>query len=112
MRVILREGAQRQFVAAITQCELLFGRRVASHFYEMVEHSISLLAVNPRMGERELLLEDRQIKYRSLLVHKHFKVVYYIDEMEDAVYIVALWDVRREPREQAGDMKENTDNMK
>jgi hypothetical protein len=58
--------------------------------------------LNPLLGKREFLLEDRRDHvYRSLLVHKHFKVVYYIDES----YIVALWDVRREPREQAGDMK-------
>lgn len=34
---------------------------------------------------------------RTLLVHKLFKLVYYVDEKKSVLYIVSLWDVRRDP---------------
>lgn len=54
-----------------------------------------LLAANPYMGKEEPLLEKRRRPYRSLVLDELHKVIYYIDA--DAVYIVDLWDVRRNP---------------
>ena len=113
MKIIWKERAKDSARQAFVYCRLKFGKRIMLQFKDRLFHQTDLLSLNPLLGKRDFLLEDRRDHvYRSLLVHKHFKVVYYIDESEDTVYIVALWDVRREPREQAGDMRENMDNMK
>lgn len=38
----------------------------------------------------------RQI-YRSLVVHEHYKLIYYVDQKKELINIVAFWDTRREP---------------
>ena len=61
-----------------------------------------LLAANPRLGIAEPLLAGRKREYRSIVVHKLFKLVYYVKD--ETVYIAALWDTRREPRTQADNL--------
>ena len=75
-----------------------FGKRVARAFYNSVKRYNNYFASNPYMGPREELLLGREIEYHSFVVHKHFKIVYYVDEREKCVYIVDMWDVRREPK--------------
>ena len=59
---------------------------------------IPLLASNPYMGKIEPLLINRKgHEYRSLVIHEHFKLIYYIDLSQNILYIVDLWDTRREP---------------
>ena len=50
-------------------------------------------------GERT----GRKREYRSIVVHKLFKLVYYVKD--DILHIAALWDTRREPVTQAGTTK-------
>lgn len=95
--VVWRKRAERQLEIASTQGYKLFGERVAGKFYWQTKRQAHLLASHPHLGAIEALLEDRQRAYRSLVVHEHFKLVYYIDEKKDILYIVALWDTRREP---------------
>ena len=61
-----------------------------------------LLAANPRLGITEPLLAGRKREYRSIVVHKLFKLVYYVKD--ETLYIAALWDTRREPRAQADNL--------
>ena len=92
--VIWRKRAERQLEIASTQGYKLFGERVAGKFYWQTKRQAHLLASHPHLGAIEALLEDRQRAYRSLVVHEHFKLVYYIDEKKDILYIA---DTRREP---------------
>ena len=46
-------------------------------------------------GPREPLLADREKEYHSLVVEKHFKLIYYIED--NIVRITAVWDTRRSP---------------
>ena len=62
-----------------------------------------LLAANPRLGITEPLLAGRKREYRSIVVHKLFKLVYYVKD--ETLYIAALWDTRREPHAQADTTK-------
>lgn len=49
----------------------------------------------PYSGPTESLLAGRDIPYRSLVIDKHHKVIYFIEE--EAVYIAAVWDTRQDP---------------
>lgn len=42
---------------------------------------------------------------RSLVVHEHFKLIYYIDLPHNTLYIADLWDTRREPSRLAEPLK-------
>ncbi len=55
------------------------------------------------MGPKELLLQDKKRDFRSVVISKQNKLVYYVEG--DTLYIAALWDTRREPRLQADNTK-------
>ncbi len=97
MQIVLRKGAGKQLKTATAQGKRLFGVYVAQRFFMSIDHQIELLANNPYMGPLEPLLAGRRRAYRSLVVHEHFKLIYYADEQKDILYITALWDTRREP---------------
>ena len=101
--IIRTRGFVLQLNQAVRNGIDMFGAKVAVKFYQMVEKEIDKLQTFPQLGAVEPLLEGRKHIYRSLVIHKHFKIVYYIDSNHefDNLYIVALWDTRREPIRQS-----------
>lgn len=97
MKYQWKKQAESQLRKNVAYCTKKFGKFIALHFIDIIEHQVNLLASHPHLGAIEPLLKDRQRSYRSLVVHKHFKLVYYIDEKKETLYIIALWDTRREP---------------
>lgn len=98
MQVIIRATAQRQLDKAIEQGEQMFGLAVATKFYNRFMEYVKRLSTNSEVGFPEPLLTERSRKYRSIMVNEHFKIVYYCDENKNIIYIIALWDTRREPQ--------------
>lgn len=98
MQVIIRATAQRQLDKAIEQGEQMFGVAVASKFYNRFMEFVKRLSDNSELGFPEPLLAGRQRKYRSIMINEHFKLVYYCDKNKDIIYIIDLWDTRREPQ--------------
>ena len=101
MKVFVQKSASRQISRVYTYGEQHFGNLAAEKTHNRIMEALHLLTVNPRLGIKEPLLASRKREYRSLVVHKLFKLVYYIDEAANTLYIVALWDTRREPLRQA-----------
>lgn len=91
-----RKSAERQLKKDVEYCIRMFGTKVALQFVNSIDRQVLLLAANPHIGIVEPLLTQRRHEYRSLVVHEHYKLVYYIKE--DTLYIVDLWDTRREPK--------------
>lgn len=98
MQVIIRATAQRQLDKAIEQGEQMFGVAVATKFYNRFMEFVKRLSDNSELGFPEPLLAGRQRKYRSIMINEHFKLVYYCDKNKDIIYIIDLWDTRREPQ--------------
>lgn len=105
MQVIWNRKALRQFDAIIAYGYDTFGRRAAEELYRRIISYEPLLEANPYLGCAESLLAHRQKAYRSIVVHQHFKLVYYINERTQTVRIADLWDTRREPLRQAEPLK-------
>lgn len=97
VEVIITDSAQEQRRLLLQYIYITFGKRLAQKVYDELEHYHLLLAANPHMGAIEPLLADYPEGYRSLVVHPHTKLIYYIDEEKERLYITDLWDVRREP---------------
>ena len=80
-----------------------FGEQARQEFMDEVEQSVLKLSDMPMMGAHDPLFAHRKRAYRSIIVRKLNKVVYYVDG--GVVYIAAFWDCRREPRNQAAQVK-------
>lgn len=95
MRVVWNRKAEYHLNAIINYSIETFGERVAKRLYRRIKENDARLAANPNLGKRELLLEDMPIVYRSLVVHKHYKLIYHIEA--ETIYVAALFDTRRDP---------------
>ena len=103
MRVIWDDDASEKLVNALEYGRYTFGERVMKKFYTRILDYEKLLQSNPGMGKKEPLLEKEPEGYRSLVVHPNYKLVYYVNG--DTIYIVDLWDTRREPHTQSSTTK-------
>ena len=55
------------------------------------------------VGSLEPLLQHRSIPYRSIVINKLNKLIYYIEN--ETIIVADFWDTRREPKEQANQIK-------
>lgn len=104
MKTILTSKAKQQIRQTAKYILKQFGKRHKDKLLREVRHVRNLIADNPSMGSIEPLLAERVTIYRSLVVNKLNKMIYYIDK--DTIFIVDLWDTRREPIAQANQVKD------
>lgn len=67
--------------------------RAAVDLYNTIITATEPLKTFPEMAPIEPLLEGYLHPYRSLVVKKKYKIIYYISN--DLIYITAVWDCRR-----------------
>jgi plasmid stabilization system protein ParE len=72
-------------------------KQVARRIVGDIEQSTDLLATFPLMGAVEPALEGLPSPFRSWVVERRFKVVYYIDEAHQKVVIATVFDCRQNP---------------
>ena len=70
--------------------------KAANKIYNDILDATDFLAKFPQMAPVEPILSDDGEEYRSLVVQKHFKVIYFIEC--DSIYIAAVWDCRQDPQ--------------
>ncbi len=95
MQVRWSKKGKYKLASAVEQCREMFGDRVAERFLRRITEDEICLAAHPHLGKVEPLLAHKKIVYRSLVVHKHYKIVYYI--AGSVIRIINFWDTRREP---------------
>ena len=103
MKIIWTESAQQSQDAAASYIIEEFGTMPLLDFYKNIDEIEEDLIAFPEIGRVEPLLQDRSILYRSLVATKYNKIIYYVDD--DKIYIVDIWDTRREPKAQASRLK-------
>lgn len=109
MRVIWQESVQSDIETAFLDGLVRFGEKVAKRFFVRIKAYDSRLAAFPYMGKVEHLLSGLSKEYRSLVVHEHYKLIYRVSEEEDTVYVVALWDTRRNPQDMDADLSDDSE---
>lgn len=74
-----------------------FGKQAVVRFEQNIAAWESRIAQNPDIVPLEPLLREKSLKhkYYGVVIHYRCKMIYYFNE--EVVYIVALWDTRREP---------------
>ena len=103
MRVIWHPDAQNRLRQAAAYIQTEYGRRSSAKFIKEVYRSERLIAKFPYLGIAEPILADAPVSYRSIVVNRLNKMVYWINE--DVIEIVDFWDTRREPKKQAEQVK-------
>lgn len=103
MKVIWQKPAKisRSQIAAYIRKE--FGVKRAKRFRQEVDDVVNQLMCSPGIGQIDPLFSDRAQTYRSVIINGLNKLVYLVDD--DAIRIVAFWDTRREPKNQAKQTK-------
>ena len=76
-----------------------FGRKINEAFLRKVYQTERLLEQNPNLGPAEPFLAEAPVLYRSIVVNRLNKMVYWIND--DVIEVVDFWDTRREPTGQA-----------
>jgi len=76
-----------------------FGEKVRQEFMDEVEKSVLALADMPSIGQLDPLFAHRKQTYRSIIVRRLNKVVYYVKN--NTIHVAAFWDTRREPKNQS-----------
>lgn len=100
-KVVWTQKARKQRIEILNYGAQTFGKKIALKFKEALHEYDSLLVTNPYLGPIEPLLADEPQAFRSIVVHKHYKIVYYVNINVRTIYIISLWDTRREPKQQA-----------
>ena len=103
MKVIWQKPAKegRRQITAYIRKE--FGTKRARRFRLEIEETVKQLLRSPGIGQIDSLFADRPQTYRSVIINGLNKLVYRIDD--DTIHIVAFWDTRREPKNQATKIK-------
>lgn len=70
--------------------------KAAIKLYNDILDATEKLIDFPLIAAIEPKLSEDEDEYRALVVRKHFKIIYFIEE--DVVYIAAIWDCRQNPK--------------
>lgn len=96
MNVIWLERAEksmRQTEAYILQ---EYGEIASERFLQEVQDIAYLLEKMPELGHFEPFLAEYEQRYRSIVINRLNKLIYYIKD--NTILIAAFWDCRREPK--------------
>lgn len=94
------EDAMREFALYIF---LRFGLQGWTKFEQKLCETEHLVSDNPNIGKIDPLFEERSKTYRSVLINRRSKMVYYVEN--DTVVVDGFWDCRRDPVAQAKRVK-------
>lgn len=70
--------------------------KAAYKIYNEILDAAESLADFPQMASLELDLSEEGEEYRSLIVRKHFKLIYFVED--ESIFIAAVWDCRQSPQ--------------
>lgn len=95
LKVVWSAFSQNEYLKALTYIKEEFGLKAAKELKANVDLWISRIARNPEISAPEEFLKNEAHQYRSKIVGKHNKLVYWYDST--TIYISDFWDMRREP---------------
>jgi len=96
MKVIWMPLAMNQLRRIAKYIKKNFGETVKDDFLQEVQEVNDLIGLNPCVGKKEPLLDEYPESYRSFVIKRRDKIVYYV--VDDHVEVVAFWDCRQEPK--------------
>lgn len=99
MKAIWDPNARKSLYKIARYIQTKYGIEARKDFIRQVRETERLILSNPFLGAIDPLFEGRKRSYRSTVINRLSKMVYFIDG--ESIYIAAFWDTRREPKQQA-----------
>ena len=99
MKLIWDEKAKSELKQVARYIRKSFGLNQEKKYQQIIRNAANMLLTQPYMGALDPQLSDRTKSYRSVIVNKLNKMVYYVEN--DVVTIVAFWDCRRDSDQQS-----------
>ena len=97
MKVILLPNALSRLDEIFDWIKATNNENSAVKVYNSILDELEILEKQPQIAAIEPLLEDLPKQFRSLIINKQYKAVYYIEEQNDTVFIATIWDCRSNP---------------
>lgn len=63
-----------------------------------IEEAGRLLGKFPQMAPIEPTLSEMTMTYRALVVRHNYKIIYFIHEQTNTIYIITVWDCRQDDK--------------
>ena len=82
-----------------------FDNNAVIKYRSAVEQQLKVLESFPDIGAPDPLFSDRATTYRSVLVNRLSKMVYFVDYDNNNIVIAAFWDCRQDPNNQASQVE-------
>ena len=103
MKAIWDPQARKAMRQIARYIQARFGAETRKAFIQKVQDAENLVKLNPNIGKIDPLFAGRSLTYRSVVVNGLSKMVYFVKG--EIIYIAAFWDTRREPENQAKQVK-------
>lgn len=94
-RVIWHEDARDQLRAIYQYYAEYISPITANNIVDAVMEAAEYLEHSPLVGAIELSLQGLKHEFRYLVVRKHYKLVYFVEQ--DECHIAVVWDCRNNP---------------
>ena len=95
MKLQFTKQAREEFLRIVSVFAEYAGPRSADKFIRRVNERGETLHKYPEIGHPEMLLSDRQHRYRSISLNANYYFVYYVTKT--TIWIVDIWDRRNDP---------------
>jgi plasmid stabilization system protein ParE len=96
MKVILLPNALKR-LEEIYMFLQTFNPNTAVRIYNNILDEIEILEKYPRISAIEPLLSNSGKEFRSLIIMKYYKIIYYVEDKDNTVYVATVWDSRQNP---------------
>ena len=97
MKIAWTIQAQRRVIEILEYSQQEFGNKATDRLARTIEQKTLQLINNPFRGPVELILaKEKKIICRYLLLNP-YKIIYYVDEKEESIYIVTLFHTHQHP---------------
>ena len=97
-KIIWNHKASMMLACHLEYAELEFGKATMLRWKKEIQAFEDRVRLYPEIYSPEHLLKGKPVLYRSRhLMKRRFKLIYYYEESEDAVYIVDIWDSTMRP---------------
>ena len=104
MKVVWHPDAKEEYKQIARYIKTKFSLKAKREFVTEVTEYEKFLCKFPETATIDPLFEDRTKTYRSVLINKRSKMVYYVEGEE--IHIAAFWDCRRDSVVQAQKVKD------
>ena len=97
MKIAWTIQAQRRVIEILEYSQQEFGNKATDRLARTIAQKTLQLLNNPFRGTVELIQKKKKkISCRYLLVNP-YKIIYYVDEKEESIYIVTLFHTHQHP---------------